>query len=538
MKITLGLGHREYVDKGRNATEADVTSTASQYALKLTAEFLKRGIEVEYYHLLGATRQSEINLAEDNKSAKYYSENPPKSTDHFISLEQSGFAWRHPCLLETIRNSCRGKITTICDHDLQIGEEDLVFHARLGKNNSDKAVYVGWGADEEFFYPAKDDETLTIFIDHKYYFEKEFDQTEEILEEVCIFFSSYDFTKLPGKKNKVEIIFLGPSGIEFIDPKNPPIYIFDADRSRYTKRIPINELVHWYRRADIFIVTHRETMGQPVLESAMCGALVVAQQNFIEPELLKPLSHIEYQDQIPWEKIFLSLDINTARERALNFTWSKVADKMLNALVEPKETNVNPEKNRFPTIEFTADHIRISSHMANSGLETFSHLSSWSKNHASINEIQGHGIYKRYEISSTKDLGFHYVHTKVDKLPKQQCYSLSFFVPKPQINFIKISAFGARQNDRAFASFDLQNCKVTGNHQSWFWEMRNTKIIKIDSDKFWCFMVFRTDYSNTLGVIIQPLVNPEDGVYDGVENKLQLYGLRLEEGELPLCLDF
>ncbi len=64
-----------------------------------------------------------------------------------------------------------------------------------------------------------------------------------------------------------------------------------------------------YRKADIFIVTHPESMGLSVLESGAAGALVVAPLNYIKCSLLKPIYHISFENYIPWDIIVKMINV-------------------------------------------------------------------------------------------------------------------------------------------------------------------------------------------------------------------------------------
>jgi hypothetical protein len=532
MKITLALGHSEIIEKGENATASDVKSTSGQYAINLGSEFKKRGIEVQYYYLLEATRTGEGTVIMDAETADYYSKNPPQQCDHFISLEQSGFTCRTPKLLEEVRNTTSGYVSTICDHDKRIGDEDFVFHARLKSGDSDKAIYVGWGADEKLFYPEKNPETFMIYIDHKYYYDKDHDWTEEIIQETCNFFKNFDTSKLPNNKKQVEIAFLGPTGIEVINPDQPPKYSFGKDRSKYTKRVPLDEIAVWYRKMDVFIVTHSETMGQPVLEAAMCGALVVAPINFIQKELLFPLSHIEFTKDIPWDTVFKSLDVKTARERALNFTWSKVAEKILNQFENKRESKLEIS---LPKIEFKDDYVIISYQPDFN--KNLNNLVTWSLSNLKIISDENSEALKKYNFQTSKNLGYHYLGYTIDKNPEKKIYTLSFFIEPINLRFVQLSLYGARQSDNANCIVDLEKVTVASKSEQWRWKSLNSKVLQINENKFWLFLTAESDFTNTLGMQIQFLDPNQNGYYDDREYKAKISGLQLKEGSHPICLN-
>ena len=80
-----------------------------------------------------------------------------------------------------------------------------------------------------------------------------------------------------------------------------------------------------YGKADIFIVTHSESMGLSVLESALSGALVITPKGYIKKELISPLHHIEVNGKIPWSTVLSELNVKKSVNMAKKYSWRNVA---------------------------------------------------------------------------------------------------------------------------------------------------------------------------------------------------------------------
>ena len=214
----------------------------------------------------------------------------------------------------------------------------------------DRARYVGWAAHPDTFLPEKDPQWLTIFIDHKYDPTERYDDTEDLLKSATAYAArlAQEGRMVGNPPRKVQVVFFSPDGLQRIDPSDIVDVHLGNDRRAFYRRVPGPELAEWTRKTDIFVVTHGESMGLPVLENAMAGALIVAHQGFVKPELLRSLEHHEYSrvELIDWDSLVERIHPVKARRRASHFTWSQVAQRMLDtftgrdrlAIIEPDRT--------------------------------------------------------------------------------------------------------------------------------------------------------------------------------------------------------
>lgn len=240
--------------------------------------------------------------------------------DHILSTEQRGWVLREYCpsLMAKVKESISGKITTICDNNIIIGKENYLFYA-IPAPQKEKSVYVGWAADSDLCYPDKEKNTLRILIDHSYYGHCARDLSIEIVEEVIQFAKSY--------KGKIVIRRFVSGGIETIAlDKKPKKDVYNRSG------LPYLETCEEYRKADIFIVTHPESLGLSVIESAMAGAYIVAPYNHIKKPLLESLHSYEFTGKISWELILQQLNPELSRYKASQFTWDKIAKKIAETL--------------------------------------------------------------------------------------------------------------------------------------------------------------------------------------------------------------
>lgn len=298
--ILSGLQNKtEYLSTDR------IFGTAQLYSYFLRKEFEKIGIETEGAKFAGVNEPPKIFRNIINLLPK---------GDHVVCVEQRAFRNRNhaPFLVPEIKKKIPGKVTTICDNNSIVGPEDMLYYAVPAKAKP-KSLYVGWGADPAFCYPEKDPSKIRILVDHGYYGTKVRDWSDQILKDVA------DFSR---KNKKVEIRRFISGGIETLDINN-------IWKDKYNRNgLPFTEACAEYRQAHVFIVTHPESMGLSVLESAMSGALVVSPKGFIRRELLRDLHHIEYTDSIPWKKVLDNINPQKASKMASKYTWSNVASKI------------------------------------------------------------------------------------------------------------------------------------------------------------------------------------------------------------------
>lgn len=333
MKILIASG--SVIDVDTLTDKSGTRSTSQVYAINLIREFKTLGINPTSMQSLSASRgknYSEENLA--TRRARYDALDFDRF-DHAICTEQNGFENREPYFLEFVRRHTDGRVCTIADHDRGNGEEDLVLHARRDTGHRPgRSAWIGWAADSDLFRPEKLDDVLTIFVDHKYYIDPSTDWTERLLAGATQFAKEYEegLYGYMGDKKKARVIFLGPDGIEEISPPEIRVRELGDNRREFLARVPQREIAAALNAADIYVVTHKETMGLATLEAAMAGALILAPRNFMRSELLYPLHHIEFDHAIDWHYALVRIDASYSRDLASEFTWPKLAARILDSM--------------------------------------------------------------------------------------------------------------------------------------------------------------------------------------------------------------
>jgi hypothetical protein len=98
----------------------------------------------------------------------------------------------------------------------------------------------------------------------------------------------------------------------------------------HRKGIPYIEACKEYSQAHIFMVTHSESVGQTVIETATAGALVVAPKEFIAEDRLATVRHQEWSRFIRWDKVLSQIDVEASRSMAVKNSWTEIAKRMIN----------------------------------------------------------------------------------------------------------------------------------------------------------------------------------------------------------------
>lgn len=199
-------------------------------------------------------------------------------------------------------------------------DDELYRGTQRWETHKEKNIHVGWAANESLFYPEQDpDAPLRIFMDHTAFNEGSFDYTLTILMNL----------RQLAKDHKVVVRTLTDEGIVEVDLSNNP---FVKQYNRVA--VPATEFAAELRKADIFIVTHGESLGQTVLEAARCGALVITPPGCISEDRLNTVKHYKISSKIDWDDVLSRLDIQGSYEKAAEHTWDKVAANIINDLKE------------------------------------------------------------------------------------------------------------------------------------------------------------------------------------------------------------
>ena len=184
-------------------------------------------------------------------------------------------------------------------------------------------IPITWMCDSTICAPAQVKNEINILIDHNWpgYVIQGTDMTDYITHQVKQFARDYK----GNKKIIIKRLYHGGTMCVTIDPyeKDLPVVHNIKVRTAY------KDICKTYAVTDIFFVTHKESLGMTVLETAMCGALVVVPKNFIKGHLIKCVKHVDFTDIVPWDTLtsIISSDTNIAecREMAMKYSWERAA---------------------------------------------------------------------------------------------------------------------------------------------------------------------------------------------------------------------
>jgi hypothetical protein len=184
--------------------------------------------------------------------------------------------------------------------------------------------YMGWATDPEVNTPQQDPRNLRILVDHTNYGENKIDKTKEILVQIDAFIKS-DLWR--PHFDSVSVRRFDSGRVVDVDFDNLQIQRYDRTT------IPFVEITKEHGAAHIFCVTHPESVGLVVLETAMAGALPVVPEGFVPADRLATVRHIEWGKNIPWKKVLMTVNPQKSRKTALVNTWDQVALRIRNELL-------------------------------------------------------------------------------------------------------------------------------------------------------------------------------------------------------------
>ena len=232
-----------------------------------------------------------------------------------VSTFQRGFTSRiigknKQSLYTELRNRFSGKLVSLVDSlDSRKYVEDVLLcvrrpgwstllSARLAsRNNSLRAVWMGWRADSELCSPVKTAANeIRIFVDHPPYSSDALDATPAYYEAFRAAVREFPNLKISVRQQHNDRI--------------EDWYTEDAtlNRSRYVRsaKIPWTIMVDAYRTTDIFCITHEESAGLAVIEAAMSGARIyVPEKRFSRMFVSRGL----FADTVPYSTFKFSADV-------------------------------------------------------------------------------------------------------------------------------------------------------------------------------------------------------------------------------------
>ncbi len=550
MKVCILIEHENLVRHGLAVQPDTIATTAEVYAYNLGRELLRRGVEVVY----GDPGKSKyhVNFASmsDAEVAAYYESLRIPPADHLICVEQALSHHRDPRLVDFLRTKISGVVATICDHDGYVVNEDVVFTARIPSQRSGKAVYVGWAADPTLFYAEKSAGIAEIFVDHLAAVDPASDRTDSILNSCREFIGSRSsFRERFGQD--IEVCFFGPSGLEKLRIDDGEILNWDEEQRRRLlkeyKRVPQKELAAAVRRADIFVATHSESMGLPILEAALSGCLVVAHRSFIRPELIRPLHHILWDTTVPWAEAMGKRDVELASRLAAEFSWSVITDRILETFSDANARRAytaaleNPDTDRKVVLVGSAvlgvpplsvENIRLDAEK-------------WSRTSCILapSTADGPVAGRRHEVFAMRGLPedrYHYINRNIEKLPRPTEFSFGICLHPGVLERAGLWLSEGTQRQRVQAEFLLRgegqvvNVSTIGE-----WQALDVQMVRL-GDWYWCGMSVVTDWGPRLRILLFSLA--DDGSYtycplgDGTHDDLYVSAPSLQFGRWPLIM--
>lgn len=185
--------------------------------------------------------------------------------------------------------------------------------------------YLGWAADADLNTPRQDAHTLRILVDHTNYGSNPIDLTKEILRDIQGFIDSKIWT--PRWK--------GISVRRFDSGRVVDVDFDQIDEiQRYNRTgIPFVQICQEHSEAHIFCVTHPESVGQVVLETAVAGALTLTPVGFIPRDRLDTVRAIEYNGKIDWQAALDNIDPQASRLKSVSNSWAAVAKKLRDTIL-------------------------------------------------------------------------------------------------------------------------------------------------------------------------------------------------------------
>jgi hypothetical protein len=288
----------------------------------LALEFRKRGIEL---HFIESKHPDPLT---------YFRDVDPMGCDHVLAFGLRYFTHQPVGCASILGTKVKGKVTQMHDGlvhewlsehmagvDCNFMFRDDSTRVRGWERYEKLNHYIGWAADPDLLYPDQKRGELRILIDHPYYKQGQPDITEAVTID-AVTFARFGAWQERYKTIKLRRLING--GAEDIDIRHPQFKPFDR------QHVPYDDICTEYRKASVYMVTHKESVGLTCLEMAYCGALVAVSQGLVFQDRLDTFRHVQYQGiRAPWGTILNEIDLWKSAKLAREQTWDKVADRML-----------------------------------------------------------------------------------------------------------------------------------------------------------------------------------------------------------------
>ena len=193
--------------------------------------------------------------------------------------------------------------------------------------------YMGWASDPTANTPKQHPTDLRILVDHTNYGNNKIDCTREILNQIGVFIKSEHWKQ---QFKSVSVRRFDSGCVVDVDFDNLQI-------NKYNRTaVPFSEIVKEHNVAHVFCVTHPESVGLVVLETAMAGALAVVPKGFVPRDRLDTVRHVEWENTINWKQVLENINIEASRSMAIKNTWESMASRIQQSLaVEIQSRSIN-----------------------------------------------------------------------------------------------------------------------------------------------------------------------------------------------------
>lgn len=279
----------------------------------LAREFTRMGISLRYEPLYEKGEISDFN--------SYFAQLQLEDVDHILAVGLRYFNELPPASIEILRSRFSGCIAQYNDAPLDHTAVDVTFVARNPNVACERCFYVGWAADPDLILPRQDPHELRILVDHPDYTpgREHLDRSIDVIRQVAAFVDSGLWKR---KFNTVRVRRSIDGGIEDCDLRAATVAPFTR------KTIPFDQVCAEYSKTHIFIPTHKESLGLTVLETAMAGALPVVMEDFVPIDRLRTVRHVEFRNEIPWDRVLEDLDVDASRLQATTNNWPLIASRI------------------------------------------------------------------------------------------------------------------------------------------------------------------------------------------------------------------
>lgn len=228
---------------------------------------------------------------------------------------------RHQCLAQvhdvSLLNKTPADVTFVHSSKPPKGSEDDD-HQRYKRHT----CLVGWAADSDLCRPNQPDDELHILVDHSTFNHTSTDVTLSALLNLRELVLKPELWR--DRFNAIRIRQLVDGAIVDVDVTG------DLTVKPYNRiGVPYLDACAEYSKAHIFMVTHAESVGQTVIETATAGAFVITYKDFIPHDRLGTVRHHEWSHFIRWNKVLRAIDVEASRRKAMKNSWTDIATTMV-----------------------------------------------------------------------------------------------------------------------------------------------------------------------------------------------------------------